>query len=138
MKVFTGLNVFASGVALLMLAAIVGLGAVVVLPADEHRWPLAVASYAVLVPIAFWAWSGRMFSREGSNDPEPQTWRDWTGLFALNLGLSAVFVFIDMGLGHPGISLIFTVAAVSMTMISLPGAVRAWILDVAGRSFSKD
>jgi len=138
MKVSTGLNVLASGVALLMLAAIVALGAALVLPADEHRWPLAAVSYAALAPIGLWAWSGRMFNRKGSESPEPQTWRDWVGLFALNLGLSVVFALIDMGLGHPGISLIFTIAAVSMTMISLPGAVRAWLRDVVGRNFSKD
>ncbi|WP_457445879.1 hypothetical protein [Roseateles sp. P5_E4] len=129
MKRLEGANVLASSVALLMLALIEGLSAAWFLPYDDHFWPLVIAGYAVLGPFAVWMWSGSALRRSGKPEESPLTWRDWVGFFFLGLVLSVAFVALDNTVNHPGLSLAFTFAAIAMTMIALPGAVRAALLD---------
>jgi hypothetical protein len=43
--------------------------------------------------------------------------------------LSAVFVAIDVLLVHPGLGALFTLGALAMAFIALPGAARAWVLE---------
>ncbi len=129
MKRLDGANVVASGVALLMLALIEGFSAALFLPYDEHFWPLVIAGYFVLVPFAVWMWSGSALRRSGKREESPLTWQDWVGLFFFGFLLSVAFVAFDRAVNHPGLSLAFTFAAIAITMIALPGAVRAALLD---------
>jgi len=132
MRKRVGVNVVASGIALLMLALINGLSAACFLPYDKHFWPLVTVAYVMLVPFALWMWSGSAFRRSDKPEESPLTWRDWVGFFFVGLVLSGAFVALDRAM-NPGLSLAFTFTAIAMTMIALPGAVRAALLDVLDR-----
>ncbi len=65
---------------------------------------------------------------------------DWVMMFPIGAVISMAFLWIDCGGrlpvfrpefvcdGRPGISVVFTIAALCLTAISLPSALRAWIL----------
>jgi hypothetical protein len=105
---------------------------------------LAVNAIAALVAIA--TWSGAIFRHKGVSQPE--SWGEWVGMFLLGCAMSALFLFIDCGHhlpqvlggtecdGHPGISVVFTFAAIAMTTIALPSALRAWLLSVLASAAS--
>lgn len=91
--------------------------------------------------VAFAVWSGVVFEGKKSvNGPGPESWQDWLVMFLLGALLSAFFLLIDCD-GHlpsalggagcdrqPGFDVIFTLAALALTAISLPSALRAWLL----------
>lgn len=66
---------------------------------------------------------------------------DWVMMFPIGAVISMAFLWIDCGgrlpafrpefvcNGRAGISVIFTIAALCLTAISLPSALRAWILQ---------
>lgn len=102
---------------------------------------IAIGANVLAMLLAFSAWSGVIF--EGKNSvrrPGPESWQDWLVMFVLGAFLSAFFLLLDCN-GHlpsalggtacdrqPGLDVIFTVAAVAITAISLPSALRAWLL----------
>lgn len=65
----------------------------------------------------------------------------WAMMFPIGAVVSMAFLWIDCGGrlpvfrpefvcdGSPGISVVFTIAALCLTAISLPSALRAWILQ---------
>lgn len=126
-------NIVASGVALLMIAGIEALTAVCFLPVDEHFWPLVAVGYVVLAAFAVWSWTDPAPRVGGKVAQGPTGWREWVGVFFLGLVLSVAFVAFDKAVQHPGLGLAFTAAAVAMTMIALPGAVRAALLEALER-----
>jgi membrane protease YdiL (CAAX protease family) len=112
----------------------------------ESFLPTAVAANAFAGPLAVAAWSGALFRRKGGGlNWRPESWMDWIGIFLVSSVMSALFLFIDCGHhlpsafggtecnGHPGISAVFTAAALTMTVIALPGALRAWLLEVLSK-----
>lgn len=54
---------------------------------------------------------------------------EWLQFFVGSAALSGVFVAMDIVVVHPGLSLVFTIAALSMAFIALPSAARAWLID---------
>ena len=63
----------------------------------------------------------------------------WLGMFFGGLALSAFFVWLDCRSiavfqadfrchGTPNFSIIFTIAAIALTLVALPSALRAWII----------
>ena len=95
----------------------------------ENFWPTAALAWAFTFLLAFVVWSGALWRGQHSVDA-PKTWGEWVALFFGGTFLSALFLFIDLQLadGDPGISAIFTMAAIAMTLIALPSALRAWLL----------
>lgn len=126
-------KIVASGVALLMIAGIEALTAACFLPVDEHFWPLVAVGYVVLAALAVWSWTDTAPGVGGKVAQGPTGWREWVGAFFIGLVLSVAFVAFDKAVQHPGLSLAFTGAAVAMTMIALPNAVRAALLEVLER-----
>jgi hypothetical protein len=102
---------------------------------DRHFWITAIAGYLFTVPFAISAWSGSLWKRNAADTPSPPSWQDWVGMFFVGLVISAFFVAIDVAVVHPGFSLIFTIGAVAMTFIALPGAVRAWVLELLSNHY---
>jgi len=98
----------------------------------------ALATNASAGLTAFAAWSGALFRRKDVSPPE--SWGDWVGVFFASSLLSGLLLSIDCGFhlpeglggegcdGNPGISVIFTIAALSMMAIALPSALRAFLL----------
>ncbi len=124
-------NLIASGTALLVLLGMVT--AVVVLSKEEeHFWLYEAVGCIFTVPMALAMWSGKM--RKPSDEPVagPENWKDWLLLSLVGFAISALFLAFDVFVaqGHPGISAVFTVGAVVITVVSLPSAIRAWLLDL--------
>lgn len=131
------INAVASAAGLLLLLVIVSLAVWLFAP-GENFWSMAIAGNLFVIPVVAAAWSGALFRQRGAAAGEPKTWVDWIALFALCLGISAVFVVIDLAVAHPGISLVFTIGAVAMTLVALPGALRAWFLEVLKTSRARE
>ena len=122
-------NAIASGVGLVLLVGIVTLAAHLFSP-GQHFWVTAIAGYLFTVPLAIAAWNGALSKHDKSETQGTTTWQDWIGLFFVGLVFSAVFVAIDLGVAHPGISIVFTIVAVSLSLVALPSAIRAWVLQL--------
>ncbi|MBH9577251.1 hypothetical protein [Inhella proteolytica] len=88
-------------------------------------WLVAIGGSMLTAPMAISAWHGDLFGKHGG----PQTAGEWLLYFAMSSVLSAVFVAIDLAVVHPGLSLVFTLGALAMTFVALPGAARAWLLE---------
>jgi len=131
-------------------ASTVGLAATVALVTAVVFWlapreefvSTALTCNAIAVATALAAWSGLLFRGKAAESPEhPDRWTDWLALFALSSLISALFLFIDCGWhlplllggrecdGHPGITLALTIGVVALASISLPSALRAWLLE---------
>ncbi len=128
MPKFNQLNALASATALLLLLALVAVAAWVVAPIDRF-WSTAVIGSLLTVPVALAAWGARLNGRNRLAMYEPKTWKDWIGVFFVGLAISGAFTLIDLAVGHPGVSLVFTAGAVALTFVALPSAVRAWLLQ---------
>lgn len=117
----------ASGAGVALLAFLVAVAAHWYAP--ENFWPTAGLAWAFTFLLAFVVWSGALWRCQHSADA-PKTWGEWVVFFFGGTLLSALFLYIDLQLtdGDPGISAVFTMAALAMTFIALPSALRAWLL----------
>lgn len=129
------INVIASATALLFLFGLIAVATTILLPGKDF-WFVVIAACFLLFPLAIASWNKTFWkSKEDSKQQVttkshgPSTWKDWSFLFVYGLITSAIFISIDIAIAHPGISLIFTIGAVLLTVLALPGAVRAWILE---------
>jgi hypothetical protein len=118
------LRVIASVFGVTLLVALVTVVAAI-FDSGKGFWFLAIAGYLFTVPFAIPAWHGNFFGKEDG----PRTPTEWLQFFAGSAVLSGVFVAIDVAIKHPGFSLVFTLGALVMTFIALPGAARAWLLE---------
>ena len=124
-------NTLASAAGLTMLVGLVSAAACLFSPGQSF-WFTAIAGCLLTVPFAMAAWNGSLWKpTDGLATPQP-SWRDWVGVFFVDLALSGLFVAIDLVVAHPGFSLVFTLGAVGLTFIALPSAVRAWLLERLG------
>ena len=131
-------------------ASAAGIVLIVCLVTPLVAWLIPTDSFAIVaigangIAILFAAaeWTGVLRRWETEPAPRPLSPWEWIGVFFLSLAISVLFIFMDCGWhipwphekficdGHPGLSLIFTFAAVCLTIISLPSAVRAYLLRV--------
>jgi hypothetical protein len=118
----------ASAAAFCLLIGLVFLAALVFAPSGEF-WSVAIAGCLFTIPLSPYAWSGALSRKKSSDIAVPPTWQAWVGLFFAAAALSAVFVAIDVAVVHAGFSLILTTSAVALTLVTLPAALRAWLLD---------
>lgn len=110
--------------ALLLVVLVVGTAATFAKANDV--WFCTIGGLLFTVPFALSFWHGRL----GLDASSPKSARDWLLLFAGSVAMSGAFIAIDLLVVHPGISLIFTFAAVAMAFIALPSAARAWLLEL--------
>lgn len=134
----------AGGVALIGVVTI----ATWLVAAEDAFVQAALAANAGAGLIAIATWSGALFRHKGVSQPE--SWGEWVAMFFLGCIMSALFLFIDCGHhlpqvlggaecdGHPGIGVVFTIAALAMAAISLPSALRAWLLSVLASTAGGD
>jgi hypothetical protein len=134
-------QIIASGIGMALLFLLVTSATYLFVPQEGFAATVLIWNgVAALTAVA--TWTGVLFSRKKEErTDQPQSWTEWVGLFLISLPLSGLFVLIDCGWhlppglggttcnGHPGISLIFTIAAVALSAIALPSALRAWLLQ---------
>lgn len=89
--------------------------------------------------IALAAWNG-LLSR-GDKSVGFNSCGEWLGCFFAGAVMTTIFALMDCGgelpsfhpefacKGHPGIGMLFTVAAACLTVVALPSALRAWIIQ---------
>lgn len=94
---------------------------------------------ALTACFAIAMWSGILWRHKGMG-MGPDTWGEWLGLGSIALPISLLFLWLDCGYQLPtfrpgfecapggGITVVFTAAAIGMTAISIPSAIRAWML----------
>ncbi len=111
---------------------------------DTDYMTSAIYTNLVAIVFAYAAWSGILWQKSKSNLWRPVSWVEWLGVFAGSLVVTLAFLLIDCGGslpifhpkfvcdGHPGLSAIFTIGAIFMTVIAVPSAIRAWILEKFG------
>jgi len=104
---------------------------------DKSFVSTAILTNAIATATAVSAWTGALFRGRGI---QPTDVADWILMFFCGAVMSALSLFIDCGLhlpaalggvecdGHPGISVLLTIAFLSITAISLPSALRAWLI----------
>jgi hypothetical protein len=129
-------NFIASSIALLVLVGMVTVS-VVTTRSGAHFWLYETLGCLLTVPLAFAMWSGTIWNRGDKPIKGPATWKEWLILFLVGTGTSAVFLLIDIYIsqGHPGIGAIFTVGAMAMSVVALPSALRAWLLELLQTKF---
>ncbi len=76
------------------------------------------------VSFALAVWHGKFWIGNKS----PRSAFEWLLVFALSLAITSIFILIDVLVIHPGLSLLLTLGAMSVTFIALPSAVRAWMI----------
>lgn len=130
------INWLASAIGLVALVGMVSIAAEIVSDV-QHIWVTTIIGNVIAVPAAIAAWSGAMWKDSKHEIHAPRTWRDWIGVFFAATALSVAFVAIDVAIVHPGLSLTFTVAALALSFIALPSALRAWILERLSRRRSE-
>ena len=126
-------RVIASAFGVALLVALVT-GAAAFFEHGNNFRVVAIAGCLFTVPLAIAAWHGDFFGK----DDGPRTPLAWLLFFALSAVLSGIFVAIDIGVKHPGISLVFTIGALAMTFIALPSAARAWMLELLSAQDGKE
>jgi hypothetical protein len=117
-------GVIASIFGIILLLALVTLGAAIFMSGRDF-WFCAIAGYLFTVPFALLMWHGTL---EGK-DAGPRSTSEWLVFFVMSVALSGLFILIDVILVNPGIGLVFTIGALAMAFIALPGAARAWLLE---------
>lgn len=120
-------EIVASTAGLALLVALIFTAVYFFTPADAF-WSYAIAGLLFTVPFALSEWHSGIFTRKAKEPSVPLSWQDWVGMFVGGVILSSLFVAIDLAVVHPGFSLIFTIAALALTFIALPTALRAWLL----------
>lgn len=102
-------------------------------------WIGGYSAYAVLT------WMGILDSKKEHVGVRDASALGWVIIFFVTLLFSGFFLWIDCGYtlpvftpaivcqGHPGFSVIFTVVSVSLCVIALPSAVRAFVIERCGR-----
>ena len=122
-------NFIASGTALLVLLGMVT-AAVALSKEEEHFWLYESIGCIFTIPMAIAMWSGTLWKRNHEPGTGPGNWKEWLFLSLVCFLISALFLAFDIFVaqGHPGISAVFTLGAVVMTIVSLPSAIRAWLL----------
>jgi hypothetical protein len=83
-----------------------------------------IAGLLFTVSFALAVWHGKFWN--GSKSPRSAF--EWLLVFALSLAITSIFILIDVLVIHPGLSLLLTLGAMSVTFIALPSAVRAWMI----------
>ncbi|MDQ1833639.1 hypothetical protein [Massilia scottii] len=127
-------NVFATGVGLVALCWLTVVLIFTFLPWSDHIVGTSVFWCAAMVAMALYFWSGK-----GAVELGIDSWIGWLGMFFF--GLLAFILLIALGCGwrnpfgeatvscQPGpIAVSFMPAALVLTVIALPGALRAWLL----------
>lgn len=128
-------RIVSSTVGAILLTGVV-LAGVYCLGSSENFTSNAALAWLFIVPLAVIFWEKNAFVKRN-----PFSWIDWLGAFIVGLALSAIFLEMDCGWPNPfaagkfscvkfdpGPSVVFTISSIFITTISLPGAVRAWLL----------
>lgn len=125
-------NLVATSVGLI---ALCGLDAVLIFSfaPELGRGFLSMVCYSVTVSIALYFWIGK-----GAEELGVDSWLGWLCMFVIGALFSILFVaigcdwrnpFIDETVScTPRFSLTWTMCALALTIIALPGALRAWLL----------
>lgn len=91
--------------------------------------------------LAVLSWTG-ILTRKINKENRPQTWIEWVAVFIGGLIISIIFILLDCSgqfqvfhptfvcKGNPGWSVIFTISAIGVTVISIPSAIRSWIMKM--------
>jgi hypothetical protein len=99
----------------------------------------AVTCNLFMAVIALAAWNG-LLSR-GDKSVGLNSCGEWLAGFFVGAVMTTIFALMDCGgelpsfhpefacKGHPGIGMFFTVAAACLTVVALPSALRAWIIQ---------
>ncbi|MDQ1923734.1 hypothetical protein [Massilia pseudoviolaceinigra] len=127
-------NVFATGVGLVMLCGLIVALIFTFLPESYHTVGMSVFCCAVTVPMALYYWIGK-----GAVELGGDSWIGWLGVFFFGSLTSILFIAIDCDWRNPfgeetvscqpGLSAVFTLGALALTVIALPSALRAWLLN---------
>jgi len=143
MRKATVIQIVAAVIGLAVLCAIVTLGVAFISTDGNYMWS-AVYSNLVAFVVTAAMWTGDIWGRPGSKSMRPESWGEWLGTFAGSLVFTLLFLLMDCGgrlpifhpdfvcNGHPGISVVFTLGAILTTVVALPSAVRAWVLEKYG------
>jgi membrane protease YdiL (CAAX protease family) len=131
-------QVIASSIGIALLVALVT-SSVYWLSSGSDYFIVAVMCNLVAIVLAIAGWTGALWKKKDASFV-PNTWGEWLVIFVGGFVFTIIFLSMDCGgslpnfrpefvcNGQPGISVIFTFAAVGMMAIALPSAVRAWIL----------
>ncbi len=131
-------QLIASSIAIAFLVVLVT-SSVYWLSSGVHYFGIAVISNLAAVVLAIAGWTGVLWKKKDAS-LAPNTWGEWLVMFVVGLIFTTIFLLRDCGgrlpifhpdfvcNGDPGMSVIFTFAAVGMMAIALPSALRAWIL----------
>ena len=128
------INSVASAIGLAFLIGMVTLAAFL-FSSGRHFWTIAIAGYLVTIPFAIAVWNDALWRHTTNGTQASASWRDWVGVFFAGLAVSMLFVALDMAVAHPGFSLMFTIAVVSLTFIALPSAIRAWLVQLLSNRY---
>ena len=128
------INALASAIGIIALVAIVSV-AVAFFSEPQQFWLSAIAANLFAVPTAIAAWNEGLWKKSKSDAQAPTTWGEWIGVFLIASLVSAVFVAIDTTVDNPGLSLVFTIGALAISFVALPGALRAWIVEQLSRRY---
>lgn len=99
------------------------------LTSGRDFWVATVAGWLFTVPMAISEWKIAPWRRDDGATYAPASWRDGVLYFFCGLVISAIFIAIDVAADPPGFSLMLTVAVVSLTLIAVPSALRAWLME---------
>jgi len=130
------INAVASAIGLVVLVGMVSVAAILFSP-GQHFWVTAIAGYLFTIPLAIAAWNGVLWKRNTNEVHAPTSWQDWVVMFFVSVVISALFVAIDVVVAHPGISLIFTIGAIALAFVALPGALRAWVTELLSSRYGR-
>lgn len=97
----------------------------------------AMIGNLIAVPAALSAWSGVLWKKVKDEAKDPTTSLEWIVIFFCAAFLSVIFVAIDVEIRHPGFSFAFTFAAITMSFVALPSALRAWIREQLSRRYGR-
>jgi hypothetical protein len=133
-----GAQIAATGMGLLVLAVIVTC-ALDWTNNDTTTLTELLVMNALAACFAILTWSG-ILSRSKGVDMGPTTWSEWLLLGIFGLPMALFFLWLDCGYRLPtfgpgfefcpggGFSVALTFAALGMTAVSIPSAIRAWML----------
>ena len=120
------IRVIASSIGLLFLFCMIAFATRFLLP-SENFWPIVIVACIMAFPFAIAVWK---YADTGTDRPSLTTWKQWLGMLLFGMAASAILIGIDIAIAHPGRRLLLTtIGIVILTVMALPGAVRAWVLE---------
>jgi len=130
------INLAASILGLMLLFTLVSAG-VNWMSVEKDTLPAIIGMNSIAFVFAIATWNGTFDLK----NEEPTPWLGWLFIFLFGVAMSLLFLALDCGghlpafhpvfvcNGNPGISLKSTLGALGITVIALPTALRAFIIE---------